>query len=76
MYTNVRSILNKNKREELHVILNDKNIDILAITDSWTHEGVSDSEINVQGYTLFTRDTCNTNKTRGGGVLLFCKDKL
>jgi len=78
MYTNIRSILNRNKKEELMGILIENKIDILGITESWTHPEVGDAEINLMGYQVFRRDRkldCS-NKTRGGGVLLYVKDKL
>ena len=76
LYTNVRSILNNSKREEVKLLLNDKMIDILALTESWTHDGVSDAELNFEGYTLFRRDRLSGIKTKGGGLLLYCKNDL
>ena len=68
MYTNIRSILNRNKKEELMGILAENKIDILGITESWTHAEVGDAEINLTGYQVFRRDRKFdiSNKTRGG----------
>ena len=38
MCTNVRSIMNKGKREELQNLLFEKGIAILGVTESWAHE--------------------------------------
>ena len=67
MYSNVRSIMNKNKRDEIETLLLKKQIDILGITESWTHSEIEDSEINCRGYTLFRKDRENVGKERGEG---------
>ena len=78
MYTNIRSILNRNKKEELLGILAENKIDILGITESWTHAEVGDAEINLTGYQVFRRDRKmdNSNKTKGGGVLIYVRENL
>ena len=53
------------------MLLLEKRIDILQITQSWTHFEIEDSEINFCGYTLFRKDRENLGKERKGGVLLY-----
>jgi len=43
--------------------------DIVAITESWANEAVSDSELHIQGYDMFRQD--RPCEARGGGVLLY-----
>jgi len=78
MYTNIRSILNRNKKEELMGILIENKIDILGITESWTHAEVGDAEIKLMGYQVFRRDRKldSSNKTRGGGCSTICQGKI
>ena len=76
MYTNVRSIFSNNKREEIGLMLKNHDIDILGITESWANKEIEDAEIAVDGYTMFRKDRDNAEKTRGGGVILYCKDEL
>lgn len=78
MFTNLRSIMNKNKREELERRLLDGKYDILGITESWTHEEVEDAEIALRGYKVFRRDRdkLKSEKVRGGGVLLYVKEDM
>jgi len=57
-------------RAEVQVI----DPDIIAISESWTKESVSDSELNLTGYTLFRKD--RELDINGGGVLLYVKDCL
>jgi len=48
--------------------------DIIAVTESWTHDNILDSELNVSGYHLFHCD--RKIGYRGGGVLLYVRDFL
>src|SRR3989442_888635 len=78
MYTNVRSIMNKGKIEEIRLEVLNNKIDILGISESWMHEGIGDAEISITGFTVFRRDrdVGFTGKQRGGGVLMYVRDKL
>lgn len=76
MYTNTRSIMNMNKLDEIQLILNENKIDILGISESWTHDNIEDAEVMIPGYLLFRRDRVFGVKKRGGGVLLYIKDDL
>ena len=70
--------MNNNKREELNTILIEEDIDILGITESWTHEFIEDAEISFNGYKLYRKDRAESvnEDTRGGGVLLYVKNSL
>ena len=78
MYTNLRSINNAMKKDELRCILAEENIGILGITESWTTEEIEDSEIHIEGYKCFRRDRkrLSKEKIRGGGVLLYVREEL
>ena len=78
MYTNLRSINNAVKKDELRCILAEENIGILGITESWTTEEIEDSEIHIEGYKCFRRDRKrhSKKKIRGGGVLLYVREEL
>ena len=69
MYSNLRSIKNCQKRDELLSLLLEQNIDILGIFESWVHEDISDAEINFEGYSLFRKDRVIGDKTK---VVEFC----
>ena len=43
---------------------------IVAITESWTHDGIVEEELKLEGYTIVGRsDRMDTVDGRGGGVL-------
>ena len=76
MCTNVRSIMNKNKRHEIEIIIREKGVDILGITESWGNEYIGDAELSFNGYDLFRQDRIMGDKGRGGGVLLYVREGL
>ena len=76
MQANVRSIMSEKKREELTLLLAERQFDVMGITESWTHEGIGDAEIAFSGYRLFRKDRKREHKCRGGGVLLYVKEEF
>ena len=71
MCVNARSIVNK--IDDLQALISVENPDIFGITESWTHDGILDAELSVNGYTLFRCDRPLDN--RGGGVLLYVRSE-
>jgi hypothetical protein len=65
-YTNLRSLLNNNKRAELEHLIKENNTSIVGITETWLKEEIGDGEINISGFNLFRRD--RGGGVRGGGV--------
>jgi len=76
MYTNARSMMNLNKRDEIKLLLKTHEIDIFGITESWAHKDIEDAELHINGFTMFRKDRNNADKTRGGGVILYCREEL
>ncbi len=72
-YTNARSIIKK--RDELLAYVMTEKPDIVSITETWLN--INDnhllSEVNIPGYNMFLN--CRENK-KGGGVMLYIKDKI
>lgn len=75
-YQNVRGL--NTKLTEFYNNTLQSEYDLVAITETWLKDGVSDNEVINNNYILFRSDRkfdlCN--KTRGGGVLLAVKDNL
>jgi hypothetical protein len=72
LYANARSIVNK--YEELEIYIENEKPHVIAITESWATTEIGDSEICINGYTLFRKD--REGVKRGGGVLLYVKSDL
>jgi ribonuclease P/MRP protein subunit RPP40 len=70
LYTNAQSVVNK--MEELRVVVSLKRPDIIAITETWTNNDISDEFLCLDGYELIERkDREDTDRGRGGGILIF-----
>ena len=61
MCLNARSIENK-KKPIKHI--EDINPHIIGVTESWANKDISDAELGLTGYVMFTRDRIGR---RGGG---------
>jgi len=74
MYTNACSL--SGKMDELRSLIYTDNFDILAITETWANEEITDAELALDGYVLFRNDRKKGDYTKGGGVALYMKDIL
>jgi len=54
MYTNACSL--SGKMDELRSLIYTDNFDILAITETWANEEITDAELALDGYVLFRND--------------------
>ena len=70
MYTNAQGF--RSKLPELRLFLQNNNLDLIAITESWLTEDILDCELILPGMTLLRND----RPTPRGGVLLYVNDKL
>ena len=59
-----------NKLVELQNVVDNSECDVIAVTETWLNDNVSDCEILNDNYTLYRRDRCGQ---RGGGVLFAVK---
>lgn len=76
IYTNIRSIFNMCKRQELEYILYNENIDILGLSETWATENMEDSEMSFKGYVMFRKDRHSIRDANSGGVALYIRENL
>ena len=75
MFGNVQSLANK--IDEMKAIMANEKPDIMAITETWTHEGIGDVILTIDGYELIAREDRNdTEKGRGGGIMVYAIKEL
>ena len=55
-YANARSIINKKKRMELELYVEEEEPDIIGLTETWAKEEMEDGELDIDGYVMFRRD--------------------
>ena len=77
-HLNVRSLLHK--IDSFRIFLDDSNISIATLSETWLSEAIPDSLVNIPGYTLLRNDrktkSNNGHTKTGGGVALYVKDHL
>ena len=56
---------------EIEIMLNEQNIDILCVSETWMYPSIKDDFIHVPGYNIYRQDY-----GRGGGVCLLVKNHL
>ena len=72
LYSNMQSM--NNKIGELRALIEIEKPDIVALTETWTNESVSDAYIQLKGYEMVVRsDRKDTTGGRGGGIAVYTK---
>ena len=78
VHLNIQSITNK--LDELKVLLTDlqARISIMAITESWLTDKITDESLHIEGYDFVRRDRSQTTSTkcRGGGVIVYLSNNI
>ena len=75
MYTNAQSLVNK--IDELRVLVNTNSPDIVIISEAWTNDSISSDYLSIGGYNIIERrDRNDTDKGRGGGLLMYVRNEL
>ena len=69
---NARS-LNAEKVDELHVIVDDYDIDVACITETWFREYMDDTSLALEGFCLERKDR---DHRRGGGVACYIRNDI
>ena len=69
MSLNARSICNK--LNEFYDLVKIKKVDVVAVTETWLHQRILDTEILDSNYIIFRRD--RSQLQRGGGVMICVK---
>ena len=69
-HINVRSL--PPKIEEIRYIVNQMDLDVLCINETWLDGSISDTEIDIDGYFLLRKDR-NRN---GGGVCMYVSERI
>ena len=70
-HINARSI--PKSIDELNQIMNETDIDVLAVSESWLHKYIPHTLFEIDGFKVFRKDR---SSKRGGGVCFYCKHYL
>lgn len=58
---------------EIHELIGSSKLDVICISETWLHDGISTSAVDIEGYRFFRCDRANR---RGGGVGLYISKSL
>lgn len=70
LHVNARSLIPK--LSELKILVNKSKAAVLAISETWLDNSVTDSEINIPGYSVVRKD----RNREGGGVCIYINSNL
>ena len=77
-HLNIRSLTPK--LDQLRSIIENKNIDVFSISETWLHKGISSSILSISGYAIarFDRECTGQNHMvkRGGGLCVYYRSNL
>ena len=59
------------KIDELRYLVEINKYDIIAVTETWAHTEIRDTELLIEGFNMYRVDR---KVTRGGGVVLYIKE--
>ena len=71
---NIRSLINKIDELKYYISLLKPNI--ICICETWLNSDIYDSEINIEGYSVYRCDRKNNKKGRGIGIFVRQKSTL
>ena len=76
LYQNVRGLRTRVQQFYMNTLLN--HYDIIAVTETWLHQGIYNGELFEQNYVVFRKDREETEcgPTRGGGLILAIDKKI
>ena len=57
--------------DDLHCYIMSNDLHVIGIVETWLHDGISDSEISLPGFTSYRKDRSSVKSGKGGGVLLY-----
>ncbi len=68
-HINAQSLISR--FDEVKLLLIDRSIDVLCVSETWLHANTPDGYVNIHGYEIFRCDS-----RRGGGVCLHVNSTL
>ena len=66
-----------NKLDKIEAIVTCYDPYLVLLCETWTHEGINNSELQFPNYTLITRkDRQDTTSGKGGGLTIYAKNVI
>ena len=64
------------KIDELKAYVIEFELDIIGITETWLNEGISNSEIAIENFSIYRKDRSEVKGGRAGGVIVYVRDSV
>ena len=75
LYLNCRSLVNK--VHEIQILAEVIETDVILLTETWAHPEINDQELKIANFNIVAReDRKDTQKGRGGGVVIYVNSRL
>ena len=52
------------------------DLDIIGITETRLNEGISNSEIAIENFSIYTKDRLEVKGGRAGGIIVYIRDSV
>ena len=73
-FTNARGLRSKHDLLQEYAI--EQNLDIIGIAETFLTDDILSAEIALPGYTMYRKDRCEVNNSKGGGVVLYVRNDI
>jgi len=71
-FINAHSLHTNLKMDDFHKYIMINGLHIICVSETWLHDGISDSEIYMPGFMNYRKDGNCFKSGKGGGVIYLC----
>ena len=68
IHLNARSLKNREHLAQIKELVNNENVDVLAVSESWLNSFMTKAEVEISGYKIYRLDR---KHKKGGGVCIY-----
>ena len=77
LYVIAKSLVNNLKIDELKAyVVVEFDLDIIGITDTWLNEGISNSEVAIDNFSMYRKDRSEVKRGHAEGVIVYVWDAI
>ena len=73
-HLNINRLLGK--MDSVRELLSEFPLDIFTVSETWLSSHILDEELKIDGYSFVRKDRENTEKTQGGGLIVYVRDGI
>ena len=73
VHLNARSLKNREHLAQIKELVNDENVEVLAVSESWLKSFTTNAEVEIPGYKIYRLDR---KHKKGGGVYIYVRKEF